>query len=269
MSNINYPEHILEPVLNSHIRSVDLALSDEKDLGAHLGFLIEKASHIEEVTLSDYVEDAHVALLSGFPHLTSLTLYNGYSLTGKGLRALCSLKKLKRLSFVGHCGIENDPLYTELGRLSQLKELQLREWEYVDDELLSQIAFLKDLEALDLGASFTNNYLTDKGLKNLEPLQKLRFLDLSIFGRITDQGLKSIAKLKKLEILKLSNCPLIGDGGLKELGGLEHLESLDLSHCKKVTDQGLFFLRSLKNLKHVLLDGCPQVSAEERTLFRP
>lgn len=82
--------------------------------------------------------------------------------------------------------------------------------------------------------------VTDEGLKHLEPLTKLRRLDLR-GSSITDQGLARLSNLKELRELSLLRTS-VTDGGLVHLENLTNLEWLALSDTS-VTNDGTRALR--------------------------
>lgn len=76
--------------------------------------------------------------------------------------------------------------------------------------------------------------VTDEGLKRIEPLSKLRRLDLGGSG-ITDRGLTRLSNLKELRELSLRRTA-ITDDGLSHLGDLVSLEWLSLSGTSVTND---------------------------------
>ena len=92
------------------------------------------------------------------------------------------------------------------------------------DETLEQIANLRGLEVLDL----TNSLITDRGLKHLGGLRRLKYLRLD--GTNTT------------------------DAGLAELRNLTNLETLDIRNTK-VTERGLVSIDRMKRLKELLLSA--------------
>jgi hypothetical protein len=103
-----------------------------------------------------------------------------------------------------------------------------------DDNLMTQVACLGDLEALNLDGS---KDVTDVGLADLEDLTQLLYLHLSESG--------------------------VRDDGLAHLKGLRNLRTLDLNNTE-VTDAGLAHLSGLSNLQELCLNGTIVTSVEVR-----
>ncbi len=118
----------------------------------------------------------------------------------------------------------------------------------LDDEDMKFFQKLTGLLWLSLSSSkFTDNVITDEGLKFLQNLKGLRNLDLSN-NCITDEGLKFLQNLKSLRLLGLGHNRGVTDEGVKYLQGLHNLEVLQLN-------KAAFNETGVKNLKHAL-PGC-------------
>ena len=117
----------------------------------------------------------------------------------------------------------------------------------LDDEDMKSFQKLTGLLWLSLSSSnFTDNVITDEGLKFLQNLKGLRNLDLSN-NCVTDGGLKFLQNLNSLRLLNLSHNRGVTDEGVKYLHGLHNLESLHL-------DKAAFNEAGVENLKHALRD---------------
>jgi internalin A len=119
---------------------------------------------------------------------------------------------------------------------------------------------LSNLTTLDLsGTKICGTHIIGGGLRELQKLKSLSFLDLS-YTQITDAGLNELREFKSLTRLNLNGTGVCGrditGGGLKEL---KHLTRLELDGTE-ITDRGLKQLRELKNLttlslKHTAITG--------------
>jgi hypothetical protein len=128
--------------------------------------------------------------------------------------------------------------WAELGRLSQLRSLDLRDW-CATDARLAQISGLTQLEYLNLWL----NGITDKGLEKLKNMTQLRYLDLSHNYEITDAGLKYLEQMTRLEELNFDHNN-ITDAGLEHLKGLTKLKSLGI-WTTGVSDEGIANLQAV------------------------
>jgi hypothetical protein len=84
-------------------------------------------------------------------------------------------------------------------------------------------------------------------------------LDLAENRNVTDLGLKHINGIKQLTYLNLSSCSITAEG-LAHLGSLSRLMVLDLSFCNRLSDAGLKYLRPLSNLQLLNVQGCVKLS---------
>jgi hypothetical protein len=172
------------------------------------------------------------------------------------------------------CDRVTDDVLVELRRLPHLRELLLHKTQATDGGL-ANIRGLTDLELLYM---WDASALTDEGLRNLEPLTKLRYLHLS-GSQITSAGFRHLKSLTRLEELSLQENNLSDDGleylqgltnlrslhlgmsrghitddGLKKLSSLAKLEILDIQYTN-VTDQGLEHLKGLPRLREIWFSG--------------
>jgi hypothetical protein len=113
------------------------------------------------------------------------------------------------------------------------------------DDDLGRLGHLTGLRRLDCSKA---RRLTDAGIAALEPLRRLRHLDLYATG-VTDAGLRHLAGMVELEWLHLGSTQVKGPG-LTLLKGLQRLRTLSLE-CTDVDDSvvpDLLRLRSLRVL---------------------
>src|SRR5262249_30286018 len=115
----------------------------------------------------------------------------------------------------------------------------------MNDKAAPHLANLKSLKRLDASHS---QYFTDEGIKHLQGLTNLEFLNLSS-TRLSDDGMQYLAGMTKLKPLYLSENRLKGPG-LKYLSNLNALEELSLSGTS-VGDAHLPLLRGLKKLREL------------------
>lgn len=161
------------------------------------------------------VLDEGMRMLAGLKQLESLTVADNYygrpgnKPIDEGLDVLPKLPRLRRLALTGF------PMVTAKGlenvwKLTQLRALRLSLFDeackLVDDAALAHIGAMSELEELSIGES--GGTVTDKGLKNLATLTKLRRLDLGSCRGYTDEGLASLIRaLPNLQELKRTYTP--------------------------------------------------------------
>ena len=114
----------------------------------------------------------------------------------------------------------------------------------------ADLEYVTDLPRITaIGLPF--NKITDNGLKQIQVLHQLQFLDLQS-TEVTDAGLDVFTSFPALRCLYLSNTQ-ITDAGLKRLQGLTEIEELDLGETE-ITDSGLENIKGLAHLKLLGLD---------------
>lgn len=190
------------------------------------------------LALKEKVTNDGLANLTGCKHIKQLNLFNNEQITGAGMKHIAELKTLEALVLNGTA--VGDEGLTELKGLTSLKDLSLAGTVRLSDKSTETIKEFTNLEALALPST-----ITEKGVKNLVTLKKLkllyigganlndaaikdiaenmpelRSLELGVYGkigtRITDESIPSLIKLKKLVDLGLAGSK-ITDAGQKEL----------------------------------------------------
>jgi hypothetical protein len=96
-------------------------------------------------------------------------------------------------------------------------------------------------------------------VRELEEVEGLRFLDLAENRNVTNTGLGRLKSLPQLVGLNLSSCT-INNTGLESLKPLRQLAYLDLSYCSRLQDNALKTLDAMRNLTYVNLLGCLHIS---------
>lgn len=136
-------------------------------------------------------------------------------------------KELKRL----------EPLAQKLVYLSLKKS-------FVNDRYLKNLTMLFRLETLVLHRT----HVTQKGIKHLVGLPRLKHLDLS-FSKVAQGTLALLCKLSNLETLSLSDTSITKET-LRPLGGLKKLRSLHLA-ARTIGDEDLLHLSQLSRLEEL------------------
>ena len=140
----------------------------------------------------------------------------------------------------------NGILQDQLSELTHLESLGIQSWRITDDGLrhLQQMPHLK---YLDLGVC---EYVTGSGLRYLHKSCQLKTM-IASFCPFTDTAIKELKPHATLETLFLDNTQ-ITDNGLAHLVELTNLQNLVLSSTR-ITDAGLIHLKGLINLKYLTL----------------
>ena len=151
-----------------------------------------KLPEVEELCLEHVnVSDKGLAFLSSMPRLRSLSLQY-VSISDDALAALGKVTALESLN-LGSLKHVGDKTVVALERLPRLRELTLAQTGVSDGGLQH---LNRAIESLNL----FETRVTDAGMKSLEPLTKLKHLDVT-GTRVSDKGLAYLARLPELESL--------------------------------------------------------------------
>jgi hypothetical protein len=147
---------------------------------------------------------------------------------------------------------EDQPIYAEcFSGLKNFPHLEKISFESsteggacVTDELLLQIASLKNIRCLELYSA----KITDAGMETIARFTRLDNLNLAQTA-ITSRGVQCLQSTPKLEELSLA-ATKIDDDAAETLGSLENLINLDVSHTK-LTDKAVPHLGRLSQLYYL------------------
>jgi len=278
-------------------RLTHLAISDPDITGTGLAHLTGLINLKSLKLYTPKITDADLVHLQTLKNLQTLVLRNP-SITGSGIRHLKPLSHLAELRIVhiyGHCNIRDSAL-AHLKDLPHLKSLTL-DSDQVTAKGLEQLRYLTKLEQLHLeGAQITNDELlcfqelvnlkgltlrnlthneaplSGDGLKHLQPLQNLEYLNCGPFPltdadlehlntwpnlawfprfpadyrRVTDAGLQYLRGLPLRSELNFHDATISG-AGLRHLKGLAGVKSLNLS-ATRITDSNLVHLQGIRHV---------------------
>ncbi len=170
----------------------------------------------------------------------------GKLLRDKGADVVVSKGVITSLSFKDSSKL-SDADFLEITRLPHLKMLSLSAG--LDDERLSQVAELTELEYLQTNAA----QITDAGVKPLARLKNLKNLKFFHPGKsFSGVGLAHLATLPNLERLTVAGSLAFNDDGMAAVAKLRGLKEFRTWHAGP-TDEGVKKLVELKNLKSLTL----------------
>jgi hypothetical protein len=217
------------------------------------------------------ITDGGLKNLGRLRNLRVLRLW-GDRIRGRGLADLARLAHLEHLCLWGEAG-PTDAHVQSLETLTQLKRLTLWGGPGLTSRSLAVIGKLTGLEEL----TFIHvRGLTDEGMRHLEPLEHLRYVEFD--GVLGDETIRVLSRLPRLEAIVhvhpgpegmaiLGRCRRLktldvlfrpGDSGgpatagLEHLAGLQALQDLTLSGLQ-IHDAAVAHLESLPSLRHLTL----------------
>lgn len=158
--------------------------------------------------LSMVLTDAAIAKLQNLKQLKVLDLTHTF-VTGKGLEALAHLSNLEEFT------VDDLHLLTPAGMkaIGSLKKLRrMPSLPSGATGLIEPLAGLQKLEVLQI----QGRDLTDDGLSHLKNLSSLKRLDI-LHSQVTDAGLQQLANLKQLEQLDIRGAHAVTAAGVKQL----------------------------------------------------
>ncbi len=151
--------------------------------------------------------------------------------------------------------------WDDIANEPKIVAIDARRSSWIDDEDISVLTQLPDLESLDLSGTM----VTAKGLQQLGSLPKLNSLSLS--GTLVMGIPESLAgNFPSLETLDFQNT-LITDASLSALNGLDELNSVDLGGTR-LTGDGLSKIKSLPKLQLLNLAGTSVSGLDHLTIER-
>lgn len=220
-----------------------LALPDSQVTGPGLAEL-EALQKLSELS----IENRDIGP-EGFEALARVTTLRRLELTGEvedgQLTNLSGLRGLRALRLA--CPNVGDKIAGELGKLTELQELDLSRTQF-SDVGLAALRRMDQLRVLKLH----HTRVTNRGLSNIGGLAKLTHLELD-HTDVVDAGVAHLKQLQNLEELRL-NSTLVTDAAIEHLVGLDKLNRLNLSDTV-VTAEGASKLSQLKSLEVLGLAG--------------
>jgi internalin A len=239
------------------LKILDLTLNEVMDISP-----LKKLIYIEELDLTGNSQVNNLSPLLNLRNLKKLSLHGMGHAENLDYEPLSHLKKLEWLDLSFANIFTKDIIH--LNKLP-LKILSLAPtFPYsVEKEMLSEIAKIKSLEALDL---WGNNIV------DLPPLSSLKKLKILILSSFHLANANSLSDLESIEFLKLDSSEitdlsflnrmkslkalsLYGMSKIKDLGPINSLRNLERLSLRSTNIREISFLRGLKRLKELNLIG--------------
>lgn len=187
------------------------------------------------------------ATLDASGKLVEIVIQDGSTVTADDIELLGRLKDLKKLQ-VFNCRGLNDPMVSQLVGLSKLEALALTNSVITDESVQVIAKAFPNLIDLDLSS---NTNLTTSVMRVIATLTKLQRLTL-IQNRFNDLSTRRLAKLEDLRALDLRGNMEAGDMALEVIGSLPKLTALK-HRSTAVTDYGIEQLAKSQTVNSLLL----------------
>ena len=179
--------------------------------------------------------------------LTTISIQDGAELTADDIAILGRLDDLKTLEIL-NCRILNDTMVQQLAGLEQLETLAITNSGITDAGVETLVQSFPQLVSLDLSS---NTNMTGTALKLITGLHKLERLSL-LQNRFNDLNTRRLSKLPELRTLDLRGNMEAGDMTMELVGTLPHLVALK-HRSTAVTDAGVAGLAESTTLESLLL----------------
>jgi hypothetical protein len=124
----------------------------------------------------------------------------------------------------------------------EITSLEIRDYTFKDEDLERVCRFCPRLSSLQLNGCVK---LTDEGLKYLEQLSNLNFLNIGYCGLLTDKTLKSLTHFKNLKSLNIDGCHQMTKMGLKVLAQHVNITTFSSSYCN------IQLVKKIKKFSHL------------------
>jgi hypothetical protein len=197
------------------------------------------------VTNSALTDAGVAAIAAAYPELEELDLSSNTNLTGKAMRSIASLEKLRRLTLIQNRF--NDLHTRRLRSLDALEVLDLRGNMQTGDMTLGTVGGLPKLRAF----KHRSTIVTDDGIERLAESETLAALLMQDFA-ISDSAGGHLAGCESLRSLEIFRCQGFGTAGVLALAGLP-LGRLTLRDLPEVGDDALAVLAELPRLERLAL----------------
>lgn len=216
---------------------------------------MRKLQNLKKMSLerSRYCTETSLELLAEAPSLREVEIINCSEISS--LHELTRIRNLEKLKLLP----SDDLPLLPLTECRNLKHLDFKDANSVDDKWIEPLARLKSLETIDLSGTM----VTDEGIASLSQLPNLKTLRLEGCKSITGIGLESFPESPPLVELNLRNASSLTDEGLAAVARFTNLENLYTCANRRVLGPGYQCLAALKELKIL---SCPKTAIADEHL---
>ncbi len=248
-------------------------LSIHNDKGftpAGLVAALKNLVNLEQISLaaSKSVTNEVLAQLGELSNLKVVDLGRSCEFTAAGLVAMLENSvKLEKVILRG-CGYLEDEMLAQLGKLPNLKVVDLSDYSGIRFTAAGLVAMLKNSVKLEQFILSSSKQVTDEVLDQLGKLLNLKVVDLSNNSEFTTAGLVAMLKNSvKLEQISLTSSKKVTNEVLTQLGELPNLKVVDLCNSNGFTAAGLVaMLKNSVKLEQFILSACLKVEITDEVL---
>jgi Leucine-rich repeat (LRR) protein len=246
------------PEARDQITALDLQASTITDEGLAV---LPKFDHIERLNIGTLnYTNAALANVAKMKNVTALAMSRGAQKDKNSDAGMASIKQMKQLTelYVDQAKFSTAGI-AAIAEMTQLEKLSVAMISQFTDEHLQMLAPLVNLKYLDLTAS----YVTDDGLKYLQPFTELETLRMAKMQGVRGRGLKELVMnkkgLPKLRDLSMYDNPYLSleaYQGIARLGKTLQVLDVGAANCNNEAFTGAMpFLKNLVQLSVHENDG--------------
>eukprot|EP00803_Ostreobium_quekettii_P003468 evm.model.scf_4135.1 EVM.evm.TU.scf_4135.1 scf_4135:4482-5516(-) len=147
----------------------------------------------------------------------------------------------------------------------KITTLILQGCEQFQDMLIPALGIFSNLQTLNLRGC---KELTNRGIKNVEYLKNLTWLDISLYANVSvwdpevddstlvsNDAMKHVGKLSKLTHLEMETLDQVDNIGINDIDGLTNLVYLDVGRTQ-VSNSALYVFSTFTNLDTLKMSAC-------------
>jgi Leucine-rich repeat (LRR) protein len=237
------------PEVRDQMTALELQGSTISDAGLAV---LPKFDKVEKLNIShlNYSNEA-LANVAKMKNVTVLAMTKGAQKeknSDAGMAHISQMKQLVEL-YVDQAKFSTAGI-AEIAKMTQLEKLSVGQISQFTDEHLQMLAPLVNLKYLDL----TGSYVTDDGLKYLQPFTELETLMMAKMQAVRGRGLNELVTkkkgLRKLKVLSMYDNPYLSIEAYYGISNIKTLEVLDVgaANCTNAAFEAMPHLRNLHTL---------------------
>lgn len=240
--------HVIEVNMVHHYDSTGERHENEQKTDKALAHLPEFPRLKRLLVCETQVSDEGLEFVGRLPELEELLIWDGATITDKGVAHLRELRKLKFL-LLG-CAAITDEAVSHLSTVSSLETLLLDSNELTDKSLeyASKLPGLRDLEVGNWSPESSQARISAAGLEYVRKMPALKLLGIPLIPT-TVEDLKPLHGLTGLELLQIED--VLFQGKMNETAIFELQRATP--HLKVVADRKIF-----PSLKRIVAGADPQ-----------